>query len=76
MLIIISTGYYNKHFSNARSTFFVNLFVSLTFISLLASKSPQGGGEAKGGTKWAYYVAVRGTPRVRRRLLQIRPSLQ
>ena len=23
-------------------------------------KSPQGGGEAKGGTKRAYYVAVRG----------------
>ena len=48
MLIIISTGYYNKHISNARSVVFgafLEPFCEPYFS--LDLKSPQGGGEAR-----------------------------
>ena len=42
------------------------------FYFSLAFKSPQGGGEGKGGTKRAYYVAARGTPSRVEAAMQIR----
>ena len=45
MFIIISSGYYNQHISNARSTFFGAFFVNL--ISPLPSRVPKVGEKAR-----------------------------